>query len=339
MFLTNAWYVAAEPGEVTRTPLGRIIAGEPVVLYRKADGTAVALEDRCCHRRAPLHKGQVAGDALQCGYHGFIFDASGACIEIPGSDVRPPSTARVRSYPVCERHRYVWIWTGAAELADPAAIPNLFTNDDPAWAATGARMPIAADYLLFVDNLLDLSHVAFVHRGTIGSDDSAAALKVERGERSIRLVREARDIPTPPLYVKQGFGPRAHQTKLITFLPPCTVTIEITTTEAASNGSAPRSKHIMVINTITPESERSSHYFWASTRDFETGNAELTDFFHRETHKAFLEDQDMLEAQQRCIDLDPSAPSVMVGIDAGPIAARKLMSRLIDEESAELTRR
>jgi vanillate O-demethylase monooxygenase subunit len=334
MFLQNAWYVAAGSDEVTRDPLGRIILGEPVVLYRTLGGAPVAIEDRCCHRRAPLHKGRVVDDALQCGYHGFVFDAAGTCVAIPGSDVRPPVTARVRSYPVCERHRYVWIWTGDPGRADPASIPDLGVNDDPGWTSTGERMPIAADYLLFIDNLLDLSHVAFVHRGTIGSDDSAAALRVERGDDAVRLVREARDIPTPPLYLKQGFAERAHQTKIITFLPPQTVTIEITTTEAARNGRPPLQRHILIVNVITPETERTSHYFWASARDFETGNAELTAFFHRETHKAFLEDQDILEAQQRCIDLDPSAPDVLVGIDAGPIQARKLMARLLERESS-----
>jgi len=334
MFLRNAWYAAAESGELTREPLGRIVLGDPIVLYRKEDGSASALADRCAHRRAPLHKGRVVGDALQCGYHGFVFDAAGLCIEIPGSDVRPPVTARVRSYPVCERYRYIWIWTGDPSLADPGAIPDLRTNDDPAWASTGELMPIAADYLLFVDNLLDLSHVAFVHRGTIGSDDSAAILRLEDGKEWIRLVREAQNIPTPPLYVKQGFGPRANQTKVITYFPPASVTIEITTTEVSENGSNPRSKHILIINVITPETERTSHYFWASTRDFEIADAELTSFFNRETHKAFLEDQAILEAQQRSIDLDPSVPDVLVGVDVGPIQARKLMARLLEKESS-----
>lgn len=225
------------------------------------------------------------------------------------------------------------MWTGDPSLADPRSIPDLHTNDDPAWAATGERMPIAADYQLFVDNLLDLSHVAFVHRGTIGSDDSTASLRLERGEDSVRLVREAHDVPTPPLYLKQGFGPRASQTKLITYLPPATVTIEITTTEVRNNGTAPRSRHILIVNVMTPETERTSHYFWTSTRDFEIEDAELTDFFHRETHKAFLEDQDILEAQQRCIDLDPSVPDVLAGVDVGSIQARKLMARLLEKES------
>lgn len=163
MFLKNHWYVAAESDEIGSTPLGRIILGEPVVLYRTADGAAVALEDRCCHRRAPLHKGTVVGDALQCGYHGFVFDAAGACIRVPGLVGPPPREAHVRSYPICERHRYLFIWMGDPARADPAIVPDLHTHGDPGWAATGERMPVAADYQLIVDNLVDLQHVAFVH--------------------------------------------------------------------------------------------------------------------------------------------------------------------------------
>src|SRR3974377_2452185 len=110
-FLKNCWYVAAQADEVGVAPLGRTLLGEPVVLYRKEDGTAVALEDRCCHRRAPLSKGVLIGDALQCGYHGFPFDAAGACIRIPGQD-RVPLGIGVRGYPLVERHAFLWIWMG-----------------------------------------------------------------------------------------------------------------------------------------------------------------------------------------------------------------------------------
>src|SRR5579871_1818892 len=98
MFVRNSWYIAAEAGEVGRQPVGRILLNEPVVMYRTADGTPVALEDRCPHRRAPLHRGQVMEDALQCGYHGFAFAQDGACVRAPGED-HPPLGARVRSYP------------------------------------------------------------------------------------------------------------------------------------------------------------------------------------------------------------------------------------------------
>jgi phenylpropionate dioxygenase-like ring-hydroxylating dioxygenase large terminal subunit len=77
VFLRNSWYVAAWDREVSRAPLARMLLGEPVVLYRKADGTPIALEDRCCHRHLPLSRGRVEGDGLRCGYHGLRFDASG----------------------------------------------------------------------------------------------------------------------------------------------------------------------------------------------------------------------------------------------------------------------
>jgi len=336
MFVRNAWYVAAESGEVTRTPLARTICDEPVVLYRTEPGAAAALEDRCIHRRAPLHKGTLVGDTLQCGYHGFRFDAGGTCVEIPGSAARIPQTARVRSYPVHEAYGYVWLWTGDPARAEVARIPDFSPNTDPGWATVSERMPVAANYQLFVDNLLDLSHVAFVHRNTIGSDDSVAELKLEKTSGdSFRLVREARDIPTPPIYLKQGFGPRAHQTKVMRFVPPATVILEITTLEATSNGHAPLQKHLFLVNVMTPETERTMHYFWASNRNFEIENTELNAFFLRETHRAFLEDLDIIEAQQRCIERDPAKPEVMVASDVGSIQARKVVARLLAAETLQ----
>jgi phenylpropionate dioxygenase-like ring-hydroxylating dioxygenase large terminal subunit len=336
MFLRNAWYVAAESRELLSTPLARTICGEPVVLYRTASGTATALEDRCCHRRAPLHKGTMVGEELQCGYHGFRFDTSGICVAIPGSSVRPPVTARVHSYPIREAYGYVWIWNGDPVSANTALIPDFSPNTDAAWGTVSERMPVAADYRLFVDNLLDLSHVAFVHRNTIGSDDSDAELRLEKSANAFRLVREARDIPTPPIYLKQGFGQRAHQTKVMTFVPPATVVLEITTVEAVQNGHAPLQRHLFLVNVMTPETDRTMHYFWASNRNFDIANPELDAFFLRETHNAFLEDIDIIEAQQRCIDLDPSKPEVMVAGDVGSIQARKLMARLLKDQALEI---
>src|SRR4051794_3341787 len=103
MFLKNHWYVAASASDITRTPLGRIILNEPVVFFRTADGTPVALEDRCPHRRLPLSMGKLVGDdVLQCHYHGLRFDSTGACVRVPGQDAIP-ATARVKKYPVVER--------------------------------------------------------------------------------------------------------------------------------------------------------------------------------------------------------------------------------------------
>ena len=114
MFLRNYWYVAALDEEVRDRPLGRTILGEPVVLFRTADGALHAFEDRCPHRQLPLSMGKIVGDALQCHYHGLRFDGSGKCVRVPGQD-HIPQNARVRTYPVVERYRWIWIWMG-----DPA---------------------------------------------------------------------------------------------------------------------------------------------------------------------------------------------------------------------------
>jgi vanillate monooxygenase len=331
MFLRNCWYVAAESAEIGRAPKGRVILGEPVVLYRKADGTAVALEDRCLHRRAPLHRGRLVGDALQCGYHGFTFDAAGTCIAVPGYERPPAGIGGVRSYPLVERHRYLWIWMGARDRADPALVPDFHHNDDPAWAAPGAYLPVGANYLLLVENLIDLSHVAFVHAGTIGSDDTSATLTHDRGERHVRVVRAARNIPTPPHLRRLGLGERADMTKAIVFTPPAHITIRITWAER--DRAPPRTLHVMVLNAITPETERSSHYFWAAARDFDVADADVTAFYRREVVKAFDEDKDMLEAQQASIACDPAAPTVNVRGDWGGVEACRMVERLIAAEA------
>src|SRR5687768_10422806 len=110
MYLRNTWYIAAEPQELASRPLARTILERPVVVFRTASGKVVALDDRCPHRFAPLSLGHVAGERIQCGYHGAQFDASGACVHVPGQDIVP--RVKIASYPVVEKHGYVWIWMG-----------------------------------------------------------------------------------------------------------------------------------------------------------------------------------------------------------------------------------
>ncbi len=331
-FLKNCWYVAAMADEVGREPLGRVLLGEPVVLFRRDDGAAVALEDRCCHRRAPLHKGKLVGDAIQCGYHGFTFDASGACVRIPGQDRVPPGLG-VRGYPLVEKHGFLWIWMGAAAKADPALIADFHQNQDPGWTVVRSRLPIAAHYLLVVENLIDLSHVGIVHAKTIGTDDSRAELKFERGDNSVRVVRVPTEVATAPHNIKQGLAARSVLAKTIEFAPPCQVVIEVTTTEVASEKPAPRALRIVILNACTPETETSTHYFWASARDYQRDDKGLDAMLMKTTVDAFNEDKDILEAQQRCITLDPAAPTVNVHGDWGGVQARRMVAALIENEA------
>ena len=128
-FLRNTWYVAAQSHEITDDVLGRTICGDPIVLFRKQDGTPAALQDRCCHRHLPLSLGKRVGDRVQCGYHGLEFDTAGTCVSVPGQSKVPPGAA-IRAYPAIERYRYIWIWPGDPAEADESLIPDYHWNDD-----------------------------------------------------------------------------------------------------------------------------------------------------------------------------------------------------------------
>ena len=331
-FLRNCWYVAAEAGEVTRAPLARLLLGAPVVMFRREDGRAVALEDRCCHRRAPLSKGRVIGDRLQCGYHGFTFDASGACVAIPGQE-RVPAGLGIGAYPLVERHGFLWIWMGEAAKADPARIPDFHRNADPGWKTVHSRLPIAAHYQLVVENLIDLSHVGFVHAKTIGTDDSKAKLDFDRGDDFVKVIREPIEVDTAPHNAAQGMGPRSRLEKSITFLPPCQIVIDIRTTEVAAQKNDPISLGITVLNACTPETERSTHYFWSIARCEATDDASVSRTFYDMSRIAFDEDAAILAAQQRMIEEDRTgAPLASLDGDKAASAARRIIAMKLAAE-------
>jgi len=330
MFLKNYWYVAAEPQELDAGPLARIILGEPVVLYRRADGAPAALENRCCHRRMPLSHGRVAGNDLQCGYHGLTFAPDGACVAIPNQTRIPPGV-RVRSYPCVERWGWVWIFPGDADRAEATPLPDFSQHGSDGWTAVGGYLHVGGNHQLLVDNLLDLSHVGFVHRGSIGTDDSAAKLKLERGPDWVRLTRNAGPMPPPPLYAAQGLRDPVNQNKVMRFAPGANIWIDIDTVEARENG---RSIFFTILNSITPETATSCHYFFANARNFALDDAKLSALLHKGTHEAFGEDKLVLEAQQKIIDLDPAAPQIDIDADAGGLQARRIVDRLLAEQNA-----
>ena len=333
--LRNQWYCAAFGHELKQAPMARIFLNEPVVLYRKADGTPVAMEDRCCHRRAPLSEGKVEGDNLRCGYHGFLYDPSGAAIWAPGQDRLPPS-ARVRSYPVVEKHGWIWIWMGDPALATPATAPSYDKYDDPKWASYGALIPVKANYFLVVDNLLDLSHLPFLHAATIGSpEDTNPKLQWERGPDWIKGVRIARGLSASQRNLMEGLDFRFDRTQIMLFEPPSQVTIDILQNEFEKDYGAPDdrlNRRIIIYDTITPETDTTCHYFWAIARDYLIHDAAQTELGFRATSAAFREDQLMLEKQQRVIDLDPAAPQIDVIGDTGSLQARRIMERLLADE-------
>jgi len=337
MFLRNAWYVAAWGREVGRTPLRRMFLGEPVVLYRTEAGDAVALEDRCAHRRYPLSEGVLKGDLIQCPYHGLEFDTGGSCVFAPGGVSIPPQ-AKVRTYPVVERYRWLWIWMGDPALADPDRIEDFHWLDDPDWGAEGDHFHVACDYRLIVENLLDLTHLTYVHSSTIGNEATANAadVKFEREGDLVRVTRWMIDKPAPPTYQKAGnFAGNVDRWQIIEYTPPAFVRLYV---GAADTGTgAPEGNRIGGIgmrnlNAITPETETTTHYFWAQAHDFDPHNAEKTQFVFEQVKTAFLQDVDIFVKQQANIDIDPAAPVVNLPGDSGGIQALRVLDRRIRAE-------
>jgi phenylpropionate dioxygenase-like ring-hydroxylating dioxygenase large terminal subunit len=339
MFLRNFWYVAADSQEVARKPLGRMILGEPIVFFRKEDGTPVALEDRCAHRHLPLSMGRLVGDLLQCHYHGLCYDGTGQCVKVPGQDAIPPA-ARVKAYPVAERYRWLWIWMGDPALADPDLITDFHWLDDPGWGAKGCYLHVKANWQLIVDNLLDLTHLAFVHESTIGNAALVenAAVKVARAPNNVVVTRWIIDAPAPPTFVKAGgFTSPVDRWQIIDFVPPAFLRLDVGCSPTGTG--APQGRRVGGIamrnlNAITPETETTSHYFWGQAHDWDVRNKALTDMLVDQITTAFLEDVAVFEAQQRNITLLPNAPQVDINADSGVIQARRILDRIHRDEQA-----
>lgn len=334
MFLKNHWYIAARAGEVGRAPLGRIVCGVPLVLFRTGAGAPAALSNVCSHRRAPLDKGKLAGDAIVCPYHGVRFDAAGRCVRIPGQETIP-AEAHIDAFPAVERWNLVWVWMGAPAAADPAAIPARPWRADPAWNAESTHYyHVKASHLLMTDNLLDLGHVAYIHADTIGFD--AAVLEKEPlvtevdGER-VRNTRVVENIePAPAVKAWGGFTGRIDRVSISDWTPPCYTAIQFANRSRGGEGAV----EFRIDHFPTPETDRTMHYWVLVSRNFRIGDVELTRRIHADNDRVAAQDIDIVEAQQRMIDLAPGRRDMPIRQDKGLVAAHRILARLARAEAA-----
>ncbi|MFE5240357.1 MULTISPECIES: aromatic ring-hydroxylating dioxygenase subunit alpha [unclassified Streptomyces] len=338
----NAWYAAAWDHEVSgKQPLARTIAGVPLALWRTTEGRPVALADACWHRLAPLSMGRILGDELQCPYHGLRYNAAGRCTGMPAQETINPS-AVVPSFPVVERYRYVWVWVGDPDLADPATVPDMHRMDHPDWAGDGETIHADCNYQLILDNLMDLTHEEFVHSSSIGQEElSEAEFDVTHKGDTVTVARWMRDIDAPPFWLKNmrdkfpGFSGRVDRWQIITFEAPGTICIDVGVAKAgtgAPEGDRSQGVNGYVMNTITPETDRTAHYFWAFMRDYRLDSQTITTQLRQAVHGVFGEDEEMLRAQQRAIDANPEHEFYSLNIDAGGMWVRQILDRMLAAE-------
>ncbi|WP_407175381.1 Rieske 2Fe-2S domain-containing protein [Bradyrhizobium sp. STM 3562] len=336
-FPMNAWYAVAWDAEIKGALLARTICGKHVVMYRKADGEVAALEDACWHRLVPLSKGRLEGDTVVCGYHGLKFNAQGRCTFMPSQETINPS-ACVRAYPAIERHRFVWLWMGDPALADPALVPDMHWNHDPSWVGDGRTIHLNCDYRLVIDNLMDLTHETFVHGSSIGNGAIAEApFDVTHGEKTVTVTRWMRGIEPPPFWAKQlGKPGLVDRWQIIRFERPCTIAIDVgvaPTGSGAPEGDRSQGVNGFVLNTITPETETTCHYFWAFVRNYRLTEQRITTEIREGISAIFQEDELILEAQQRAIANNPERVFYNLNIDAGAMWARRLIDRMVAKET------
>jgi phenylpropionate dioxygenase-like ring-hydroxylating dioxygenase large terminal subunit len=303
MFIRNCWYVIAWDHEIgADTLFSRIVLGEPVLVYRTADGGLTAMEDRCCHGLAPLSAGRKEGDCVRCGYHGLKFNASGQRVEAPGPERVPPQ-AKVRTYPVALKDKWVFVWRGAPEKADVSLLPDNFSCDHPDSKNKPGYLHYDTHYQLICDNLLDISHLSYVHEKTLGGSTAIAQSRadIEPVPRGIRVTRRVNNVPAPPFYQRfRSFDTPIKRWFVYDFVWPGTLLVHSGGTPVAdAEGDMRNAVQLHSCQTLTPETETSAHYFFQQPHRAGEGDERIVQSIFDSLVGAFNEDRDMIGAQAR----------------------------------------
>ncbi|HZG21683.1 MAG TPA: aromatic ring-hydroxylating dioxygenase subunit alpha [Herbaspirillum sp.] len=334
MFVLNQWYVAGFIWELQDRPLARTLLNQPVVLFRTGQGEVAALEDRCCHRSLPLSCGTLEEQGLRCGYHGLLFAPGGQCLDIPGQ-AKVPGKACVRAYQVAVRNQVIWIWMG--QTADEPAHgepPEIAAHDDPRYRFKGGVFHYQAPYQLIHDNLLDLSHVGYVHGKTIGGNARThmeAPTRVSSQDRQVRVVRHMLDSLPPATYsAAWPFRGRIDRWQEIDF----EVSHLNIFTGAVDAGSEPVDNpgrggfHMRGFHGITPETDNTTHYFWTMACSSHPDMPDNLEDVYQQTAATFEEDRIIIEAQYRNMRQFAGRDMIDIHVDVGANRARRIIDAL-----------
>jgi phenylpropionate dioxygenase-like ring-hydroxylating dioxygenase large terminal subunit len=342
-YVRETWYVAFWSADIAPGALyARTLLDTPLVFFRTATGDVAALDDTCPHRFAPLSKGSIAGDGtIECGYHGLRFNGAGACVHNPHGNHNIPEAARVRSYPVIERHSIAWIWMGSG-AAKPDAIPDygIFDAADPVHVSKRDRMVIHAGYHLITDNLLDLSHVPFLHAGVLsGSVDDE--IDVRQDGNTVTISRWSYDVAAPTLFdaLFRADGKNVDTWTEMHWMPPGCMILDTGIREPGT--AKERGAGFFGIHLLTPETSVSTHYHFTAVRFSIVPRSRAEDERLRETlsvvrRYAFAEqDAPMIEAQQARILAHGHHRPALLSVDAGAVRVQRILANLRAAEDSD----
>jgi vanillate O-demethylase monooxygenase subunit len=271
------------------------------------------------------------------------FDGGGKCTGNPHGEGKIPAAATVKSYPVIEKFSTIWIWMGDADKADAALIPD-FSCMDPEHFYVGKRyLHAKANYVLETDNIMDLSHIQYLHPGTLGSEGvSEAITSVKQAGNTVFSNRQTvAEIMPDYLYSAMGFphGEPVDRWIDVRWDPPANMWLNAGA--VATGGERSAGKTFPLPHLFTPETEKSTHYWFSFCMPKSMGEfgKQVAEEQVQGLSIPFTnEDLPMLEAQQQMMgDADFwSLKPVLLPGDAGAIRARRVLDNLIAAEKKQL---
>lgn len=334
--IRNCWYVALRADEVSRELVCREILGTRIVFYRTEAGAPVALQDRCGHRSFPLSQSRLDGDTIVCGYHGLRYGASGTCIEVPGQ-ASVKGRFGVQSFPLVERGPFLWIWPGDPALADVASIPDMpFIGDG--WDVQIGYLPAPGNYVHLHENLLDLSHLTFLHEKTFGTPEYAQApVEIRIDDETIEAWRNVECV-LPAIYADAlGWaGERALRQSGSRFVSPALHVNSGLFRNLERPAAAAEEPGIRVAQIITPRNQDSTHYYFALCRNFALDDRSVGPKMLKGLEGAFAEDLFALEEVRRAVAETGHAPAEFdIPTDRAGVEMRRRIYLMAQAEAGE----
>ena len=302
-FPLNCWYALGWAEDFNADSIAaRRVAGIALIVFRGPTGNLAALEDRCCHRQAPLSLGAIENGHVRCGYHGMKFAPNGQCIEIPGQ-ANVPESYRVRQYPVIERQNVAYVWLGEGERSPADSLPDLYWHGSRDWAMRPRHIHVQANYQLVTDNILDFSHLTWLHDASFGTASAATTKgEVTRQPGGLELRYFYANTPITDFHTKlTGYRGNVDRQHVITWHAPAMAHVASQFWPAGKTDERPfiefRSSHF-----LTPETDTTTNYYWTHANRADLANEEQMDLTYDVVTRAFaVEDRPMIEAQQRNI--------------------------------------
>lgn len=327
-FIEDEWYVVAFAREIGRHLLKRTILSHRLVMYRDLHGIPIGLADRCAHRSFPLSAGVLEDNSIVCGYHGFRYDSNGECIEVP-SQASCPKGIAVRRYALVEREPFVWGWFGDFSDADPSRIPDTHWLENGEWASSEDYFHLPGNYVSLHENLLDLTHLSYVHAKSFGTPDYARAPYVVHAENNrFRITRTVIPTTLPPIWANTTGITHDHAARVATseFVSPGLHVVSVRFYDANLPQDVRPVFEIRTCHVPTPETNETTHYFIVHSRDFKIQDPSITAFMQEQLMAAFREDVQALSVLEEVLSQsDPSRYEISVASDAAAVAMRRYL--------------